>query len=96
MDRILEIIGELRKADREVFRVVSPVPQPYASVDPGHLRVELAAGAAAHLVVLHTKADTSTLDVELAEGAQFELTELFLGGTFCETTVRQGPGAGAG
>ena len=90
MDRILEIIGELRKADREVFRVGAPVPQPYASVDPEHLRVELAAGAAAHLVVLHTKAATSSLDVELAEGAQFELTELFLGETFCTTNVRQG------
>ena len=89
MERIFEIIGEFRKAGREVFRVESPVPQPYASVDPGHLRVELAAGAAAHLVVLHTKAGASTLDVTMAEGAQLELTELFLSGTFCETTVRQ-------
>ena len=90
MDRILEIIGELRKAGREEFRVTTPVPQPYGAVDPEHLRVELAAGAAAHLVVLHTKAATSSLDVELAEGAQFELTELFLSETFCTTNVRQG------
>ena len=89
MDRILEIIGELRKAGREEFRVTTPVPQPYGAVDPEHLRVELAAGAAAHLV-LHTKAATSSLDVELAEGAQFELTELFLSETFCTTNVRQG------
>ena len=41
-------------------------------------------------MVLHTKAATSSLDVELAEGAQFELTELFLGETFCTTNVRQG------
>ena len=90
MERIFEIIGTFRRAGHEALRVETPVPQPYAAVDPEHLRVELAAGAAAHLVVLHTKAATSSLDVTLAEGAHLELTELFLGGTFCETTVRQG------
>lgn len=90
MERIFEIVGDLRKADRERFRVESPIPQPYAAVDPEHLRVELTEGAAAHLVVLHTKAGVSALDIELAEGAQFELTELFLGETFAEVKVKQG------
>ena len=89
MDRILEIIGDLRKAGREQFRIETPVPQPYASVDPERLHVELAAGAAGHLVVLHTKPGVAQLDIELAEGAQFELTELFLGETFAEVRVKQ-------
>lgn len=90
MDRIFEIVGDLRKVGPEVFRVESPVPQPCVSVDPEHLRVELAPGAATHLVVLHTERNTSTLDVELGEGAQFEFTELFLGETFAEVRLSQG------
>ena len=65
MERILEIIGELRKAGPELLRVEAPVPQTYAAVDPDHLRVELTRGAAAGLVVVHTKAGVVRLDVEL-------------------------------
>ena len=89
MERIFEIIGTFRRAGHEALRVETPVPQPYAAVDPEHLRVELTAGAAAHLVVLHTKESASSLDVTLAEGAQLELTELFTAGAFSETAVRQ-------
>lgn len=90
MERILEIIGGLRKAGPELFRVETPIPQAYAAADPDHLRVELTAGAAAQLVVLHTKAGVARLDVELAEGAQLDLTEIFLGETFAEIALRQG------
>ena len=90
MERILEIIGGLRKVGPELFRVETPVPQAYAAADPDHLRVELTAGAAAQLVVLHTKAGVARLDVELAEGAQLDLTEIFLGETFAEIALRQG------
>lgn len=90
MERIYGIIGTFHRADSERLRIETPVPQPYAAVDPERLRVELAAGAAAHVVVLHTKERTTSLEVELAEGAQFELTELFTAGAFSETTVRQG------
>ena len=90
MERILEIIGGLRKVGPELFRVETPIPQAYAAADPDHLRVELTAGAAAQLVVLHTKAGVARLDVELAEGAQLDLTEIFLGETFAEIALRQG------
>lgn len=89
MNRILEIIGDLRKAGPELLQVESPVPMDHAAVDPTHLKVELAAGAAARLVVLHTKADVARLDVELAEGAQLELTELFLAEAFAEVRIAQ-------
>ena len=90
MERILEIIGGFRPAGRERLRIETPVPMPYAAVDPDRLRVELAPGAAAHLVVLHTRDGISALDVTLAEGAQLEYTELFLGGAFSETFIEQG------
>ena len=89
MERILEIIGGFRPAGRERLRIETPVPVCYAAVDPDRLRVELSAGAAAHLVVLHTREGISALDVTLAEGAQLEYTELFLEGAFGETSVTQ-------
>ena len=89
MERILEIIEGFRPAGRERLRIETPVPMPYAAVDPDRLRVELAPGAAAHLVVLHTREGISALDVTLAEGAQLEYTELFLEGAFSETSVTQ-------
>ena len=116
MERILEIIGGYRPAGRERLHIETPVPVCYAAVDPDRLRVELSAGAAAHLVVLHTRegisaldvthvevaagasahlvvlhaaAATATLTVDLAEGAQFDLTELFLSEAFAEVSVSQ-------
>ena len=89
MERILEIIGGYRPAGRERLHIETPVPVCYAAVDPDRLRVELSAGAAAHLVVLHTREGISALDVTLAEGAQLEYTELFLEGAFSETSVTQ-------
>lgn len=89
MDRIGEILGTYRRAGREELRVESPVPQPYAAVDPAHLRVTLTAGAAAHVVVVHTTDDTSEIAVELAADARLELTELFTGAAFSAMTVRQ-------
>jgi len=49
----------------------------------------VAAGASAHLVVLHAEAAASVLTVELAEGAQLDLTELFLSEAFAEVSVSQ-------
>lgn len=89
MERILEIIGGYRPAGRERLHIETPVPVCYAAVDPDRLKVDLSAGAAAHLVVLHTREGISALDVTLAEGAQLEYTELFLEGAFSETSVTQ-------
>ena len=63
--------------------------EPFAAVDPRKLRIEAVAGASARIVVLHTAADMSVVEVELGEEAQLELTELFTAEAFAEVSVKQ-------
>ena len=53
MEAILDIIRRFRPADGEVLRIDGAAAEPFAAVDPRHLRVEAAAGASARIVVLH-------------------------------------------
>ena len=89
MEPILDIIRGLRAADGELLRIAGAEAEPFAAVDPRHLRVEAAAGASARIVVLHTAPDVSSLTLTLAEGAQLELTELFTAEAFAEVSVKQ-------
>ena len=89
METILDIIRRFRPADGGVLRIDSTAGEPFAAVDPRSLRVEVSAGASAHLVVLHTAPDLSSLTLELAEGAQLVLTELFVAEAFAEVAVKQ-------
>ena len=89
MEAILDIIRRFRPADGEVLRIDGAAAEPFAAVDPRHLRVEAAAGASARIVVLHTAPDVSSLTLTLAEGAQLELTELFTAEAFAEVSVKQ-------
>ena len=89
METILDIIRGFRPADGGVLRIDSTAGGPFAAVDPRSLRVEVSVGASAHLVVLHTAPDLSSLTLELAEGAQLVLTELFVAETFAEVAVKQ-------
>ena len=89
METILDIIRGFRPADGGVLRIDSTAGEPFAAVDPRSLRVEVSVGASAHLVVLHTAPDLSSLTLELAEGAQLVLTELFVAETFAEVAVKQ-------
>ena len=77
MEAILDIIRRFRPADGEVLRIDGAAAEPFAAVDPRKLRIEAVAGASARIVVLHTAADMSVVEVELGEEAQLELTELF-------------------
>ena len=72
-----------------MLRIAGAEAEPFAAVDPRHLRVEAAAGASARIVVLHTAPDVSSLTLTLAEGAQLELTELFTAEAFAEVSVKQ-------
>ena len=72
METIPDIIRGFRAADGEVLRIAGAEAEPFAAVDPRHLRVEAAAGASARIVVLHTAPDVSSLTLTLAEGAQLE------------------------
>ena len=89
METIPDIIRGFRAADGEVLRIAGVEAEPFAAVDPRHLRVEAAAGASARIVVLHTAPDVSSLTLTLAEGAQLELTELFTAEAFAEVSVKQ-------
>lgn len=89
METILDIIRGFRPADGEVLRIDGAAAEPFAAVDPRKLRIEAAAGASARIVVLHTAADTSVVEVELGEEAQLELTELFTAEAFAEVSVKQ-------
>lgn len=89
METILDIIRGFRSADGGVLRIDGAAGEPFAAVDPRSLRVEVSAGASAHLVVLHTAPDLSSLTLELAEGAQLVLTELFVAEAFAEVAVKQ-------
>ena len=51
METIPDIIRGFRAADGEVLRIAGAEAEPFAAVDPRHLRVEAAAGASARIVV---------------------------------------------
>ena len=87
METILDIIRGFRPADGGVLRIDSTAGEPFAAVDPRSLHVEVSAGASAHLVVLHTAPDLSSLTLELAAGAQLVLTELLVAEAFAEVAV---------
>lgn len=89
MERLNDLLRSFRPAGSEVLRITAPASEPWAAVDPRTLRVEVAEGVSAHLVVLHSSAEAAALTVELAEGAQLDLTELFVAEAFAEVTVSQ-------
>ncbi len=92
MGRFDWIGGEgFRQVDGRVLRItgVCAPGLPFAAVDPDRLRVEVEAGVAAALVVLHGSPNEATLDVRLAEGASLAMTEIFASEAFVECTVKQ-------
>lgn len=89
MNAIGDIIGTFRAAEGELLAITGVEAQPFAAVDPRRLRVEVAAGASAQLVVVHTRPDLSTLTYGLGEGARLEVTELFTAEAFAEVAVKQ-------
>lgn len=89
MTTLPDILRGFRPAGEELLRITQCVTEPYAAVDPRHLDVEVAAGGAARLVVLHTTPELSALRCTLGEGARLELTELFTAEAFAEVAVEQ-------
>lgn len=63
--------------------------RPFVAVDPQKLRVGVAAGASARLVVVHEKPLASSLSFLLERGARLEFTEIFLGEAFAEVRAVQ-------
>ena len=65
----------------------------YTLPDPTNFAVAVGKGDTARLVIVHTKAASSTLDIEVAENAKLSVVELFLGEAFVECSIRQGCGS---
>ena len=63
--------------------------KPLVSVNPTTLKVRVAEGVAANLVVLHTEPTQASIEVELAEGASLSMGDFYLAGTFAEVKVKQ-------
>lgn len=89
MTAIDDIIRGFRQVEHGELCVAQTEAIPFAAVDPRRMQVEVAAGAEARLVVLHTAPEAASLDLVLAEGARFELTEIFTAEAFAELRVRQ-------
>lgn len=90
MEALLDTIRRMRAAGGERLAVDGAAAGPFAAVDPSRLCVEVAPGASAQLVVLHTAAGAASLEIALGEGASLDFAEVFLAEAFAELRVRQG------
>ena len=59
------------------------------SVNPSTLRVRVAEGVAANLLLLHTKPMQTLAEVELAEGSSLSMGDVYLAGSFADVKVNQ-------
>ncbi len=90
MDTIRNILDSFRCPQGSEWCIKDNEDQmPYAAVNPGELTVELRAGAAAHVVLLHDGGEASDLKFVLHEGARLDLTELFAGESSVKLSIRQ-------
>ncbi len=62
---------------------------PLAAVDPSKLKMTVASGVSASIVILHTRADETVVDIELEPGASLVVDDLYLAETFAEVRIRQ-------
>lgn len=84
-----EIIRSLRPTGADPLRIGGTLREPLGAVDPQQLRIVVGAGASVQLVVLHTQAAASSLELVAEEGASIALTEIFTAGAGAELTLRQ-------
>ncbi len=91
MAAMTDILSGFRSVGSERLRIGedSDAVQPFVAVDPAKLRVEVAAGVSARLVVVHKKPVAAALSVLLEQDAALQFTEIFLAEAFAETTVMQ-------
>ncbi|MBQ3246704.1 MAG: SufD family Fe-S cluster assembly protein [Alistipes sp.] len=59
------------------------------SVNPTTLKVRIAEGVAANLLLLHTKPMQTLAEVELAEGSSLSMGDVYLAGSFADVKVSQ-------
>lgn len=89
MSALAKIVHEFQPVTGATLRIAGADSSVYGVCDPQELSVEAEAGSTAHVVVLHSTPISSTLRITLHEGAQLELTEIFIAEAFSDVTVRQ-------
>ncbi|MDE6069406.1 MAG: SufD family Fe-S cluster assembly protein [Alistipes sp.] len=93
MAALTDTIRRFAAVEGDSLRVAAAASQPFVAVDPQQLRVEVAAGASAQLVVVHEKPLASSLSLLLERDARLQVTEIFLAGVSAETEAVQASGS---
>ncbi len=84
-----ELIAKYRKVESTQLIVGEQFAEPMIAVDPAKLDLTVESGAGVHLLLLHTSAGESEVNIEVREGGSLELTELFAAEAFADVMVRQ-------
>ncbi len=87
MDTILDTLRTYPTLVGERLRIDDRTTTPRVVLNPHRLQIELT--GAAHLIVLHDAPETASLRIELSEGAELELTELFTAEAFADVEIAQ-------
>lgn len=93
MEALQDIIGGFSPIGGGRLSVAGTERKPFAAIDPEGLDIELADGASACVVVLHTRPAEGRTQIRVGRDARLELTELFLGGADRKTEVDQQSGS---
>ncbi|MDE6507150.1 MAG: SufD family Fe-S cluster assembly protein [Alistipes sp.] len=89
MAALTDILRGFAAVEGASLEIGAAAAQPFVAFDPQKLRVGVAAGASARLVVVHEKPVASSLSFLLERGARLEFTQIFLGEAFAEVHAVQ-------
>ena len=81
--------GSLRSFEGGDIVANTDAAQPLVAVNPKALKLKVAEGVKAQLVMLHTQPTQALVEVELAEGASLSMGDFYLAGAFAEVKVCQ-------
>ena len=91
MNGLDDSIRQFRRIEAGRLRIEREESAPFAAVDPAGLEVEIAAGAAVRLVIVHRETANAPVNIRirLQEKARLTLTEVFLAPATVEMNLKQ-------
>ena len=91
MNGLDDSIRQFRRIEEGRLRIEREESAPFAAVDPAGLEVEIAAGAAVRLVIVHRETANAPVNIRirLQEKARLTLTEVFLAPATVEMNLKQ-------
>lgn len=89
MTALIDIIRGWHPFEGELLRLSGKHEEPLAVVDPLHLHIVAQPDSVSRIVVLHSKPDMASVEIELGERAQVEMTEMFVSEAFAEVKICQ-------